>query len=263
MEDTGQPATVPSSISVPTTVEQQQQQAQQPQQPQQSQQQHTQAPNVVAAPAVARAPSSKSTSPSLPLRSSHGTKSPLSTSTGDKTPPVPASPAAAGGGGWGGWLGGGLSSLLASERLTDLSNSINTITKPATETLTNIVSAALSTADAVDLPSKEEQEELGITRHLVEFVANVSRHPSTFTHFPLEEDDAEVLVIPQLASTSPLSGSPRKKSDAGDLGVVPSEGAALVYEKRRRLAATPFKLTPLQTRHVTAVLALVPDLQKV
>lgn len=45
--------------------------------------------------------------------------------------------------------------------------------------------------------SEEEKEELGITTALIEFVENVSQHPSTFVNFPLDDDEDEVDLLLQ------------------------------------------------------------------
>ncbi len=46
------------------------------------------------------------------------------------------------------------------------------------------------------VPSEQEKKELAITTELVDFVQNVTDHPSTFTNFPVETDKG-----PQPAST--------------------------------------------------------------
>lgn len=45
--------------------------------------------------------------------------------------------------------------------------------------------------------SEEDKEYLGITQALIEFVENVSQHPSTFINFPLDDDDEVELILEQ------------------------------------------------------------------
>lgn len=130
-------------------------------------------------------------------------------------------------GGWG-WLGFG--SLANAAKDVPALNAGLGLAESTLSGLYNAVSSSaayivqpLAEDEPAPLPSEQEKKELAITTELVDFVQNVTDHPSTFTNFPVETDKG-----PQPA---------RLVRD----GVYP--------------------LSSKQTKHVTAMLALVPKLQ--
>lgn len=151
--------------------------------------------------------------------------------------------------------------------------------------------------------SEEEKQDLGITPALIEFVENVSEHPSTFINFPLEDDEDEVDLLisierrrqslspnpsprtgkdslkssqelekPVLASssggdekeaTSDAAGGGGSPSTTTQSDTPPQPSTPKSGERKRRIARKPFTFSLKQIRHVTAMLKLSANLKRV
>ncbi len=61
------------------------------------------------------------------------------------------------------------------------------------------------------VPSEKELEELGLTPQLIDFVLNLTDHPSTFTDYPL--DISKGTIMPASESFLPRSSFCKSQTD--------------------------------------------------
>jgi hypothetical protein len=72
------------------------------------------------------------------------------------------------------------------------------------------------------VPTEQEKKELAITSDLVDFVQNVTDHPSTFTNFPVETEKgpqpASTHFLSHFLASSPLSSCRGERAPASRTG---------------------------------------------